>query len=343
MLQGFLQQLEDSEPQPPHYLASRCMLERGAMSECHSCRNACPHQAISLNNSEVPQLGIRLDHELCSSCGLCVQVCPTGALEYEAAPLLQALRELQEIRMQELPQLACSQSGAGDGKLQIACLGRLTVGTLAAVGCWADEIELLHGNCNQCQLGSSTVPARLAEIANQVDELRQASAKAIKINIRPATSTDHSSKLLNRRQGIASLFGFGKRYASKWLADSWQDKLAVFSEKSSSNIPQEWRWRNWAALRPRPAVDASIYWPAPLVTDECNDCPVCQNICPTQAISRQTGEAGQTLLTLNLSACTGCHACIDACPPNAMWQQSHWLTVAFAGPIVLREFESTIS
>jgi ferredoxin len=85
-----------------------------------------------------------------------------------------------------------------------------------------------------------------------------------------------------------------------------------------------------------------VYWPAPLVDDKCINCPVCANVCPTSAITRELQPEGGVQLLLNLNACTGCMACVHSCPPDAMHPQEEWLPAAFRAPILLRESEGML-
>lgn len=45
---------------------------------CSDCAEACPHDAININ--EDVGLQFRIDDELCTKCGICMEVCPTGAI-----------------------------------------------------------------------------------------------------------------------------------------------------------------------------------------------------------------------------------------------------------------------
>ena len=83
-------------------------------------------------------------------------------------------------------------------------------------------------------------------------------------------------------------------------------------------------------------------WPAPIVDDTCIDCPVCANVCPTEAITRDLQPDGGVRLLLNLSACTGCMGCLRSCPPQAIHEQPEWLPAAFQAPLLLRESDSVM-
>ena len=47
--------------------------------KCCACVDACPVNAISINNGKVV-----IDSGICISCGTCAAVCPVSAPEYEA-------------------------------------------------------------------------------------------------------------------------------------------------------------------------------------------------------------------------------------------------------------------
>jgi len=100
------------------------------------------------------------------------------------------------------------------------------------------------------------------------------------------------------------------------------------------HVPSEWQWR-FKALKPRPAPDTLTFWPAPVVDDSCILCPVCMNVCPTEAIVREILPDGGFELMLELSACTGCNACVASCPPDAMTLEPYRPFSAFDTPLLL--------
>lgn len=330
LLQRLEEHLEEGEASPPHYTGSRCLLERGAMQGCDLCQQVCPHEALTLRDPDVLQAGIMLDEDLCTGCGLCVQVCPSGALEYDLTAILQSLRD------QNSSTLTCSQSGV-DGP-QLTCLGGVTPALLAMAGVWRSDMTLLHGHCADCALGSGDVPDRLVQVIEEATRLRTATGKTMTTTVRQAEEKDRAEPTISRRESLLRLFRSGRHYVGHTLPETPLTFLESDEETPLVPVPAEWGWRQ-RALRPYPAVDAGVYWPAPLVNDTCIDCPVCANVCPTEAIQREVLPSGGTELSLHLAACTSCRACIEACPPQAMYMQDDWMTVAFGAPIVLRESE----
>lgn len=61
---------------------------------CRSCQSTCPHNAISLNLSQ-----IQIDNTLCQGCIQCVQTCPNKALSYEGEQ--KTVQEVLDIVLQD--------------------------------------------------------------------------------------------------------------------------------------------------------------------------------------------------------------------------------------------------
>ena len=43
---------------------------------CHSCVKSCPKEAIDLRKT------LRLIHDKCNGCGICIEVCPSGVFSF---------------------------------------------------------------------------------------------------------------------------------------------------------------------------------------------------------------------------------------------------------------------
>ncbi|MEF2276832.1 4Fe-4S binding protein [Deinococcus sp. YIM 134068] len=327
MLKGVLSRLGEYGNQMPRYTGPRCLLERQAVGGCDACHATCPHDAIT-----VGPLGdsIRIDPAACTGCGLCVQVCPTGALEYDLTPTLQSVRDAGQTGEAGL---TCSQSGAGGPTLP--CLGRVTPAVVAAAGAWGIPLTMIHGECENCPVGASDVPERLERVVEEANHLRGATGRPAEATVRPATPEDRDRAVtVSRRGAFATLLRAGRQQVAQAIPD--RPLPFVDWSQPGERTPEEWRWRA-RALTPDPAPNAGVFWPAPLVDDSCIDCPVCANVCPTGAITRDLKPEGGARLLLNLSACTGCMACVRSCPPDAMHPQDEWLPAAFHTPILIRD------
>lgn len=312
----------------PRYTAQRCLRERQTVGGCDLCAQVCPHEAVQLG-----PLGasVAIDPERCTGCGLCVQVCPSGALEYDLSGPLTAVREGSKEAGGAT--LTCAPSGAGGPALP--CLARVTPAVMSAAGAWNTPLTLIHGDCARCPVGAPDVPQRLHHALNDAERLREATGRPAQVTIRPAAANDSErAQRFSRRGALGQLFSSGRRELVALIPDS--PLPFVDWSEPAQRTPQEWQWRR-ATLQPAPVPDVAVFWPAPLVDEQCMDCPVCSNICPTEAITRSHDAAGTLRLTLNLSACTGCMACIVSCPPRAMHRQNLWQAAALAGPFILFE------
>lgn len=336
MLRGVLEQLGEMGNVLPRYTAPRCLLTRQAVGGCDLCTSACPHSAIDVQHGNG---GVTIDPQACTGCGLCVQSCPTGALEYDLLPPLQAVYDQRTQATPATPAtLTCNQSGAGGPAL--SCLGRVTPALLSAAGGWNTPLHLLHGDCGACPLGSAAVPAALTGVVREAQRLREATGQPTDITIRPATPEDQTGEMkMSRRGAFGALLRAGKQQVAQQISD--RPLPFVDWSEPAERTPQEWKWRQ-QTLRPAPEPQAAVYWPAPLVDDTCIDCPVCANVCPTEAITRDLQPEGGVRLLLSLSDCTGCMGCVRSCPPQAMHEQKHWQAGALGAQILLRESETVM-
>ncbi|MFC6592472.1 4Fe-4S binding protein [Deinococcus lacus] len=321
-----LDRLSEYSNPVPRYTPPRCLLERQSMGGCDACFVACPHAAVQRG-----PLGasVSIDPDLCTGCGLCVQACPSGALEYDLGGPLQSLHDARE---DGAATLTCSQSGAGGPALP--CLGRVTPAVMAAAGAWNLPLTLIHGDCAGCALGSFLVPQRLERVIDAAQALRAATGRPAQVTLRAAAQGDQArAQQVTRRGAFGRVFRAGRQE----LAGLLPERPLPFVDWSvpAERTPQEWRWRK-RALTPAPPPEAPVYWPAPVVDDKCMDCPVCTNVCPTEAITRLHTEEGDMHLILDLNACTGCMACTESCPPRAMHPQAEWLPAAFDAPVLLK-------
>lgn len=332
MWRDVLEQLGELGNLLPRYTAPRCLLERQAVGGCDACLSACPHDAIQLRQGG---LGIEIEAQRCTGCGLCVQACPTGALEYDLAGPLEAV---QGQRTAGEALLTCGQSGAGGAVLP--CLGRVTPSLVSAAGAWGVPLSLLHGNCASCAVGSAAVPAGLDSVIQEAQRLRTATQRPAQVSVRAATDEDRARTLgVSRRDAFAALLRAGRKQVVRQLPE----RPLPFVDWSvpAERQPAEWKWRA-RTLKPAPAPDAVIHWPAPLIAEGCIDCPVCTNVCPTEAITRDLQADGGVRLLLNLSACTGCMACQRSCPPQVIVRQEQWFYAALGGQVLLRESDSVM-
>ena len=49
------------------------------------------------------------------------------------------------------------------------------------------------------------------------------------------------------------------------------------------------------------------------ITDDCTNCAACEDSCPVNAISEQSGKR-----VIDADTCIDCGACVDTCPVGAI-------------------------
>lgn len=326
MLEGLFNIIGEYGNPTPRYTGPRCLVERLSVGGCDLCQQACPHEAIEIEGR------VNIIEKNCTGCGLCVQACPSGALEFDVTANLGAIREQGTGVDGTGAKISCSKANEG-GKV-VPCLARLTASAVVAAGAWNAELTLVHGDCAGCDLGGPGVPASVQGVIDTAQQLRAATGRPARVTLRAANGDLLSGgERLSRRGAFGSLL----RSARTVVAENIPESPLPFVDWSepAERVPAEWVWRR-RALKPTPAPETPVHWPAPVVDDSCIDCPVCTNVCPTEAIKREVQPDGAITLHLDLGACTGCHACARSCPPQAITLQPY-PEGAFAAPVLIRE------
>ncbi|ADV68056.1 4Fe-4S binding protein [Deinococcus maricopensis] len=320
MLDGLLKVLGDLGNPVPRFTAQRCLTVRQNVGGCDACARACPHDAVILTHT------VEINEANCTGCGLCVQACPSGALEFDVTGVLTGIRDQDGDA-----KLVCSK--AGEPGRTLPCLARITPSAIVAAGAWDKPLTLVHGDCATCDLGGPTVPESTQAVIDAAQQLRASTGRAAQVTLRPAQAGETSGERVSRRGMFGTLF----RGARTVVAQSIPDQPLPFVDWSvpEERVPQDWVWRA-RALKPTPAPGTPVHWPAPVVDDTCIDCPVCANVCPTNAITRDFQPTGEVTLTLDLAACTSCNACAQSCPPQAITLQPEWPIEAFGEGQVIR-------
>jgi ferredoxin len=311
--------LKVTDPRPK-YTGSRCLVEKNAVGGCDKCMTACPHDAVRITDH------IEILEGACTGCGLCVQVCPTGALEYDLLPMLGALKD-QGVRVAESPEpvavLTCSK--VPGNAAHIECLGRVSPAMVLASSAWGQELQLIRSDCATCKIGGPTVPESLENVLEIARTYRKNLAgEPLNVSILEHQSGEPGQSALiptpppkpvSRRDAFKEIFQGGKRGLAQVVPEN--PIPGVVTTLEAPRIPDEWKWRK-LTLKPRPLDETQQYWPVPSVNDDCIFCPVCENVCPTKAVTRTRDETGHYSIQLEVAACTGCDACVKSCPPSAM-------------------------
>ncbi|MDZ7703412.1 MAG: 4Fe-4S binding protein [Trueperaceae bacterium] len=281
----------------PHYTAEHCIAVKKSMGGCTVCEDVCPHDAITIGRE------VRIDDIDCTGCGLCVQACPSQALN-------------SSVQYQPGAPLRCSQVKGTAQSVQ--CLTRLQTSDLLRLAGRGDKVTLVRSDCAACPIGSAAVPGVLDEAlerAKQYATLRERTLETQVLVLEKYDTTDNP-ETVSRRDLLRGSWRGMQRGMSDALAplDPGQE---VDEDDERVPLPQElqrqYRFLEIADLAPEEPVP----WVLPRVAEGCIMCPVCTNVCPTQAFWRDlepasTGSGG--VLRLEPERCNGCDACVRSCP-----------------------------
>lgn len=289
----------------PSYDKSLC-LAAGKSTSCTKCREACPHDAITIRRE------VKIDEVDCSGCGLCVQACPTQALE-------------PKVSYDSGASLRCSRvKGSGQS---ILCLGRLQPSDLLRLVGSKEGVTLARGDCASCPIGSATVATAVAAVREQALELAELHDREVTIVVVETDEFDADDRgdTLSRRQLLRGGWRSLAERAGAALAPLDPGPLPG---EDGHGLPVELRRRYRIVSAAQPEPQALVPWALPRVADICIMCPACVNACPTGALDRVFEENGQGVLQLNPEECVGCGACVEVCPvgavtmdENVTWQE----------------------
>jgi formate hydrogenlyase subunit 6/NADH:ubiquinone oxidoreductase subunit I len=275
----------------PRYEESLCLAARKTTS-CSRCRDACPHQAITIHRK------VEIDQVDCTGCGLCVQACPSQALQ-------------PRLSIEGGAPLRCSRVKGSAQSVQ--CLARLQPSDLLRLVGSREGLTLARGDCAGCPIGGAAVANAIETVRDQALELAAVHKRPVSIEIVETDRLDHDgrSEALSRRELLRGGWRGMQQRTGDLLAplDPGEDEAGLPAELQR-------RFRIIAAGRPEP--EALVPWRLPRITDDCIMCPACTTACPSGALKRVFEGGPDGVLQLRPDHCMSCDACVDACPVGAV-------------------------
>lgn len=278
----------------PNYKPDLCLAVKQSRTACSACSEVCPHEAITLTSQ------VEIDEVDCTGCGLCVRSCPSYALETN-----ETLKSVTHLR--------CSQV---DGEAaQIHCFGRLGATDLLKLSDDSSHLHLGRSNCSECPIGSDAVIGAVEDEISVAKKLANVCGQEITIEFCSVESMpqDVDDSNLSRRD----LF----RQSIKGLQQATAIALSPLDPGDETNgLPNELRQRYFVLDNANLAPTTQVPWVLPRISDGCIMCPVCTQVCPTNAFHRTFNPKPEegAVLELDPGSCMGCDACVQACPINVI-------------------------
>ncbi|MBI5643584.1 MAG: 4Fe-4S binding protein [Deltaproteobacteria bacterium] len=329
----------------------RCQPLRYGKAECRLCVEACPIDGcLSFENTSID-----VKKELCSGCGICTTVCPTGALTLEGlddAVLLGRLSDGLEKKNlfigchlgpgtenRDLPDPFSSESNF----VNIPCLAVLKESHLAAlILSGVGRIGLDCSRCSSCAFrGAKGVIEKTARYAENL-LARAGLAGRIEIlettEVLPAGSKGGFGLFRKDKMKGVRKITHGPEYSRRELFSFLKSKAEALAaeralgrhtekEKLLENcaVPQ----RRSILLEALKAADARELGPIkdgefPIrqigIGEKCVMCRRCDAFCPTGALKRVQTE-GEVSIEFRTALCMGCHQCMEFCPAGAIFYE----------------------
>ncbi|MGL4610215.1 MAG: 4Fe-4S dicluster domain-containing protein [Trueperaceae bacterium] len=302
MLDNLFNLLSKATSVAPIYHREHCIAAKQSVAACQVCKDMCPHAAITLKRF------VEINDIDCTGCGLCVQSCPSQALESKTT-------------FQPGAPVKCSQVKGSAQSVQ--CLGRLSPTDLLRLVGTKEKVTLVRNDCATCKIGAEKILEVLVETMDEAKMLADFRKREVHFEIVQQEKYDstHNSDKISRRELLRGSF--------RSLQTTAADALAPLDpgDVKEVSLPREMQ-RQYAVIESaKPEPTQNVPWVLPRVQDGCIMCPVCTNVCPTKAFSRDFkpkdkdkdgNELGGSVLRLEPDHCNGCNACVKACPVKVM-------------------------
>ncbi|MBI5875349.1 MAG: 4Fe-4S dicluster domain-containing protein [Deltaproteobacteria bacterium] len=310
----------------------QCLPLRSPKSGCRLCVENCPTKAI-----EIEQDSIKVADAICTGCGACFNLCPTGVFEmtnFEPDPFVKRAQEA--ITKNKSIKMGCCKvpfDHAGSEFLRLPCLAHITSSLiLRLLSAGADEVMIMDaGICEVCEsrCGDRIAKHTISKTRNLLENLGLKQkvlivAKGISIN----DLVFEGDRLRNYKDdpelSRREIFSIFKKEAKKAVEGIIKKEAPVkieAKERLKKAAPKERDelikfFKKHGLLSYKAKTNSSVF-PVVSVNQDCNMCRLCALFCPTDALAIEDTEKGAGIV-FKTATCTGCNLCIDVCAEKAI-------------------------
>jgi ferredoxin len=291
---------------PVNVLQSRCVKSRYKRSSCRKCIVQCPQKALYFEGQ------IKTDESVCSGCGICVNICPTGVFELNNNSYIKLFNRIDNNGTIEF---SCQESASGGVK--VPCLGFLSLSFLISLLIAKKKSVIINiSECQDCsnQTGLKVIHETVGNARSMIDVL----GLDVDICLGSNNSINENEPGCSRREFFML---FRDRAAGKV-----SDVINIVNSQVPEDLYREQKIPEhrklllhfWPELLKK-AQKPSSYAPFAQIEigPECNLCNVCVKACPAGALIRSEGDSKVTLQH-NIDFCVQCGLCREICPRRAV-------------------------
>jgi energy-converting hydrogenase A subunit P len=281
--------------------ALQCLRNEYLFNNCTLCFERCEHEALGLFKNK-----IKLFDELCTSCGVCVGVCPTQSLSlsnFDLTNFILTFCEKQNNRIIE--------------KIDLPSFGMLDFHSLVSI--------VLRTKCNIfLEYAPTTSSATLDYIENQV---QQSNIFLAAIGFEHSLFLQQQNNVIdtNRRSLFKTMFNATlelkqETTGSKKLNQHQKtvpSKLVLF--KNSLKLVCE-------DINHTINVENFLLYNQKINFEACTNCIECITFCPTQALFQNSFKES---IYFQSGKCIGCSICHDVCKHQAIQEDNQLDLIEF--------------